>query len=300
MTGVTTAPTTATPLGALAAPGRRPINVRQFVGRHPTMVAGLAIVAVMVVVALAAPLLTGYDPAKLSPPERLRPPSAQHFFGTDVPGRDVFARTLYGSRVSLTIGLSVALGAATFGALAGMIAGAFRQFDTPLMRVMDGMMAFPGLLLALALVAFFGGSMLSVIGVLTVVETPRIARTVRSAVLSLREQPFVEAARCVGVGDARLIRLHILPNVVAPLIVQGTFIFAGAILAEASLSFLGVGTPPTIPSWGNIIGEGRTYIRQAPWLSLFPGLSIMLTVLAINLIGDGLRDLLDPKISRRA
>lgn len=297
-----TAVATASPLDDLAEAGRRrrQFNLQRLIQRQPTMVIGIVVVLLMTLIAIFAPYLTSYDPGRLAPADRLKGPSEAHFFGTDLTGRDVFARTLYGARISLIIGISVAIAGSFFGATVGLIAGSFRRIDTILMRVMDGFMAFPGLLLALALVAFFGGSLYSVIFVLTVVDTPRIARTIRSVVLSLREQPFVEAARSIGARDHRLITRHILPNTVAPLIVQGTFVFASAILAEASLSFLGVGTPPTVPSWGNIIGEGRTYIRQAIWLSLFPGLGIVITVLAINLIGDGLRDILDPKLARRA
>ena len=261
-------------------------------------VGGLALLAV-VLIALAAPLLTSIDPTALNPRGRLSPPSEQHLFGTDNLGRDVFSRTVWGARLSLQIGFFVSALTVLMGTVVGLTAGFFRSLDTPIMRLMDSMMAFPGIVLAIGLMAALGPSTYNVMAALTVVYTPRLARVVRSVVLSIREMPFVEAARAQGTSSQRILLLHILPNCLSPLIVQGTFIFAEAVLGEASLSFLGAGTPPYIPSWGNMLGEARAYLRDAPWTMLFPGLSLTLTVLALNLLGDGVRDVLDPRLRKQ-
>jgi peptide/nickel transport system permease protein len=260
-------------------------------------VGGLVLLAV-IVVALAAPLLTGIEPTALNPRGRLSPPSAQHLFGTDNFGRDVFSRTVWGARLSLEIGFLVSALTVLLGTVVGLTAGYFRRLDTPIMRLMDSMMAFPGIVLAIGLMAALGASKFNVITALTVVYTPRMARVVRSIVLSIREMQFVEAAQAQGTSSPRILLRHILPNCLSPLIVQGTFIFAEAVLGEASLSFLGAGTPPYIPSWGNMLGEARAYLRDAPWTMLFPGLSLTLTVLALNLLGDGIRDVLDPRLRK--
>lgn len=269
--------------------------------RHnPTAAAGVVVLAALCGVAVFAPLLAPYAPNGLNPVERLQGPSWQHWFGTDSIGQDVLSRAIFGSRVSLVVGFAVSTISALCGTVIGTCAGFFRRLDLPLMRIMDGFMAFPGLLLALALIAIEGPHLWAVILVLATVQTPSTARLMRSSVLSLRENLYIEAARSLGVGEGRILLRYLLPNAMAPLLVQATFSFAGAVLAEAALSFLGTGIPPTTPSWGNIIGQGRAVIQQAPWLSIFPGLAIALTVLSISVIGDGLRDTLDPTLSRRA
>ena len=268
--------------------------------RNPNMMLGGAILVVVVIIAIFSPLLTRTDPAKLSPFERLESPSANHWFGTDHLGRDVFDRTLVGSRISLMVGFTVGMVTSVFGLLIGLITGYYRRADNIIMRFMDGLMAFPSLLLALALIAVLGASVFNVILVICVVDTPRMVRVVRGAVLSLREQQFVEAANAIGTSTWRILLRHIAPNTFAPVMVQATFIFALAIIVEANLSFLGAGVPPQTPSWGNIMGEGRTYLQMAVWVTFFPGLFLSFSVLSINLVGDGLRDTLDPRFSRRA
>jgi peptide/nickel transport system permease protein len=266
--------------------------VRRFVGRNPTLVAGLVVLLLLALSAIAAPLWTSTDPQKMSPSVRLRSPAAERPFGTDHFGRDVFARTLYGGRISLRVGVIVALLALTGGTAIGLVSGYHRGLDAVVMRVVDGLMAIPSILLALALMALVRASVETVIAALVVPEIPRVVRVVRAQVLSLREQTMVEGARAIGAGIPRVLLRYILPALVAPLIVQGTHICASAILVESYLSFLGAGTPPHIPSWGNIMAEGRAYVQLGVWIILFPGLFLMLTVLSINLIGDGLRDLL--------
>jgi peptide/nickel transport system permease protein len=248
--------------------------------------------------ALSAPWLTLRDPTALNPRGRLTPPGEVYLFGTDNLGRDVFSRTVWGARLSLQIGCLVAVLTVLSGTCVGLIAGYFRRLDTPIMRLMDGMMAFPGIVLAIALMAALGPSKFNVVTALTVVYTPRMARVVRSMTLTVRALPFVEAARAQGMSQHRIIVRHILPQCLSPLIVQGTFIFAEAVLGEASLSFLGAGTPPYIPSWGNMLGEARSYLRDAPWTMLFPGFTLSLTVLSLNLLGDGIRDFLDPRLRK--
>ena len=268
--------------------------------RNPNMMLGGAILVVVVIIAIFSPLLTRTDPSKLSPFERLEAPSPTHWFGTDHLGRDVFDRTLVGSRISLMVGFTVGMVTSVFGLLIGLITGYYRRADNIIMRFMDGLMAFPSLLLALALIAVLGASVFNVILVICVVDTPRMVRVVRGAVLSLREQQFVEAANAIGTPTWRILLRHIAPNTFAPVMVQATFIFALAIIVEANLSFLGAGVPPQTPSWGNIMGEGRTYLQMAVWVTFFPGLFLSFSVLSINLVGDGLRDTLDPRFSRRA
>ncbi|MCD5399711.1 MAG: ABC transporter permease [Dehalococcoidia bacterium] len=215
-------------------------------------------------------------------------------------GRDVFDRTMYGGRISIVVGGAVGGISTILGLAIGLVAGYYRKVDAVIMRFMDGLMAFPSLILALALIAVLGASVQNVIIVITIVSVPLVARVVRASVLSLREQQFIDAAKALGVPDWRILMLHIAPNTLAVLMVQGTFVFALAVIAEANLSFLGAGVPPTTPSWGNIMGEGRTYLSLAFWVTFFPGVFLSLTVLAINLLGDGLRDALDPKLRRRA
>jgi peptide/nickel transport system permease protein len=268
--------------------------------RNPTATAGLVVLVALCGAAVLAPLLAPYAPNDLNPFIRLQGPSTRHWFGTDSIGQDVLSRVLYGSRVSLAVGFSVSAISALCGTSIGLCAGYFRRLDLPLMRVMDGFMAFPGLLLAIALVAIEGPRLWAVILVLATVQTPAVARLIRSSVLTLRENLYVEAARSLGSGSTRVLWCHVLPNALGPLLVQATFSFAGAVLAEAALSFLGTGIPPTTPTWGNIIGQGRAVVQRAPWLSVFPGLAITLTVLAVSVLGDGLRDALDPTLTRGA
>jgi peptide/nickel transport system permease protein len=271
--------------GALARGGR-------FVRENPTLVAGLLALALIAASAAFAPLFWTGEPTALRPLQRLRPPSAAAWFGTDHFGRDLWTRTLYGGRISLIVGLVVAALSLVIGTTIGLVAGYERRLDAVVMRIMDGLMAIPAILLALALMALVRASVGSVIAALVVPEIPRVVRVVRAQVLSLREQTMVEGARALGAGTPRVLVRYILPALVAPLIVQGTYICASAMLIEAYLSFLGAGTPPVIPSWGNIMAEGRAYVQLAFWIVLFPGLFLALTVLSVNLIGDGLRDLL--------
>jgi peptide/nickel transport system permease protein len=266
--------------------------------RHRSAVVGAVIVLLVLVVALGANLLATHDPLFLDPVARLQAPGPEHVLGTDNFGRDTYSRVVFGSRVSLAVGIGVSLGTVLFGTLIGLVTGYFRRVDAVLMRVMDGLMAFPGVILAVGIMAAVGPSMWNVIFALTVVDTPRLARVVRSVVLTVRELQYVEAALAIGVGTPRILGRHILPNCLAVLIVQGTFIFAQAVLGEAGLSFLGVGTPPYIPSWGNMLGEARAYLATAPWTMLAPGAALMLAVLGLNLVGDGIRDLLDPRLRR--
>jgi peptide/nickel transport system permease protein len=259
-------------------------------------IAGLAVVALAFLGAVLAPALTPHDPLKLNILNRLLPPGGPHPFGTDDFGRDVFSLVLYGGRASLLVGASVMLLTSLIGILFGVVAGFYRALDNLLMRVMDGLMAFPAIVLAIALMAALGPRLSNVILALSIVYAPRTARLVRSAVVVIRELQYVEAAQALGARGPRVLWRHILPNTVAPLLVQATFMFAYAVLAEAALSFLGVGAPPYIPTWGNVISTGRLYIQEAPWIIWFPGLAIILVGLGLNLLGDGLRDALDPRL----
>lgn len=268
--------------------------------RHPTLVIGLLLLAVMVVAALLAPVLWTKDPSALAPALRAKPPSAIAWFGTDLLGRDIYTRVLYGARVSLVVGFSVAVAATAIGLALGVLAGYVRWADNIVMRVMDGMMAIPSILLAIALITLSRGSVGNVIFAITVAEIPRVARLARGVVLSLREQPFVEAAVAAGSRTPMVIWRHILPNTFAPLTVQATYICASAMITEAILSFIGAGTPSTIPSWGNIMAEGRALWQVKPHVIFFPALFLSATVLAVNLVGDGLQDALDPKLAKKA
>jgi peptide/nickel transport system permease protein len=278
--------------------GVRPPLLR-FIKRNPLMVCGLTLLGLVVLVAVGAPYWGTVDPLELSPIDRLRAPSMSHWFGTDMLGRDLYSRALYGSRISLFVGACVAALSMLAGLTIGLFSGYLRRVDAVVMRIMDGIMAIPAILLAIALMALVSASVQNVIIALTIPEIPRVVRLVRSVVLSLREQAYVEASQATGAGLLRILWRHIMPNTLAPLIVQGTYICASAVIFEAYLSFLGAGTPPEIPSWGNIMAEGRSYVQIAFWIVLFPGLFLALTVLAINLVGDGLRDTLDPKLARR-
>lgn len=256
---------------------------------------GGSVVLAMILIALLAPFLSPYSPLEMDIPNMMARPSGEHLFGTDEYGRDVLSRVVFGTRISIRIGMSVAIFTGILGIGIGAIAGSFPRLDNPLMRVMDAMMSIPSILLALAIVAALGPAEITTITALAITYTPRTARIIRAAVLSVKEQYFVEAARAIGAGSTRILLRHILVNCVGPIIVQQSFIFAYAILAEAMLSFLGVGPPPPTPSWGNIISEGRVTLRVAPWVMLFPGFAILITVLGINMLGDGLRDTIDPK-----
>lgn len=268
--------------------------------RNPNMTLGVVCVAIAVAMAVSAPLLADQSPTLIQTRQRLLPISSDHWFGTDHFGRDVFARTIYGSRISLTVGISVAVLALSAGTTIGLLTGYFSRVDAIAMRIIDGLMAIPGLLLAIALVALLGASLQNVVVALSVTATPGISRVVRSSVLTLRSQLYVDAATAMGASPARILLHHVLPNAWAPIIVLGTFIIPGVMLTEAGLSFLGAGTPPETPSWGNMIAEGRRFLRNAPWMITFPGIFLSLTVLGVNLIGDALRDLTDPKLRRRA
>ncbi|MBN8957513.1 MAG: ABC transporter permease [Rhizobiales bacterium] len=262
------------------------------------MTIGALILLLVAILALAAPLFAG-DPVSMRPAQRLRPPSSTNWLGTDHLGRDVFARTIFGARVSLYVGVAVSVMSILFGLVIGLVSGYFRRADAVVMRLMDGLMAIPGILLAIALVALTRASVTVVIFAITIPEVPRVVRLVRSVVLSVREAPYVEAAVSSGTPVWKILLRHILPSTVAPLIVQATYICASAILIEASLSFLGAGTPPEVPTWGNMIAQSRLFLSRAPWTIFAPGVALALVVLAVNLLGDGLRDRLDPRLARR-
>jgi peptide/nickel transport system permease protein len=264
--------------------------------RRRIVIVGMVLVLGVFLVALVAPILAPHNPMELNIAVRLRSPGRVNLFGTDSFGRDVFSRVVFGARLSILVG-AMSVGMATAGGVIfGLLAGYYPKLDTVLMRLMDGIMAFPGIVLAIALMASLGPSVLNVIVALGFVYMPRVARVVRSAALVVRESAFVEAARALGARDSRILRLDILPNCLSPIIVQSTFVFAYAVLGEAALSFLGVGVPPYVASWGNILSEGRQFITQAPWITVFPGVAIMLTVLGLNVVGDGLRDAFDPRM----
>jgi peptide/nickel transport system permease protein len=261
---------------------------------------GGTLLALMILIALLTPFVVGGDPRALSPGSRLLEPSALHWFGTDQLGRDLFVRVLYGARISLFVGFSVAFLSALLGTFVGMLSAANRRLDAIVMRVMDGVMSIPAILLAIALMAVTGGSVFNVIVAVTIVEIPRVARLIRGVVLSLREQPYVEAAISVGTTQPMIVIRHLLPGILAPLIVQATFVWATAMILEAALSFIGAGTPPTTPSWGNILADARALWQIRPTLIFFPAAFLFVTLLAVNMLGDGLRDLLDPRQAPQA
>jgi peptide/nickel transport system permease protein len=275
------------------------LRIKEAMRRHPTAILGAVVLVVLILMALLAPFLGTVDPQAISPIRRLRKPSETYWFGTDMMGRDVYSRVVYGARVSLAVGLSVAILATVIGLAIGLVTGFLRWLDGIVMRIMDGLMSIPGVLLAIALMALTKASLENVIIAITVSEVPRVVRLIRSLVLTLREQPYVDAAIAAGTRTPLILLRHILPNTVAPLLVQGTYICASAMITEAILSFIGAGTPPNIPSWGNIMAEGRSLFQVAYTIVLFPGIFLSLTVLAVNLLGDGLRDALDPRLARR-
>jgi peptide/nickel transport system permease protein len=266
--------------------------------RRRLVLAGAVILAVVALLALLAPWIAPYDPMSLKILDRMQSPRLTHLFGTDELGRDVFSRVIYGARYSLMIGALVVLVSVTGGVLLGLTAGFFRRLDGPIMRVVDAMMSFPDILLAIALVAVLGASVTNVILALAIVYMPRVARVVRASTLVVRELLYIEAARALGVSTWRILFIHILHNIASPILVQATFIFAYAVLAEAGLSFLGVGVPPELPTWGTMIASGQQFAHQAFWLVVFPGVAIVLSALSLQMVGDGFRDLLDPKLRR--
>jgi peptide/nickel transport system permease protein len=292
---------------AAAAAARRPNPLTQLL-RHSGVVFGAVVLLLMAALALAAPLLGTRDPTAIDPTNRNLTPGAEstlggagyvHWMGTDSLGRDVYSRVVYGARVSLIIGIAVAVFSIAVGLVIGLVSGYIRWLDAIVMRVMDGLMAIPAILLAIGLVSLWGGGLWTVMIAIAIPEIPRVVRLVRSIVLSIREEPYVEAAVAVGTPVPLLLIRHVLPNTVAPLIVQGTYVCAFAILVEAILSFLGAGIPPETPTWGNIMAEGRVLFQVYPHNILFPGIFLALTVLAVNVLGDGLRDTLDPRLAQR-
>jgi peptide/nickel transport system permease protein len=284
--------------GAEAAPPRASSGwaTVQRLLRHRSFETGLGLFAILVVAAAFVPMISGADPTKLAMRTRFVPPGSEFLFGTDNFGRSQLARVVYGARLSLMIGTSVVVLNAIFGTLVGALSGYFHRLDNPLMRINDALMAFPPVLLAIAVAAVLGRSTPNVIVALAIVYVPRTARIVRASVLVIRQMEFVQAAVAAGAGHWRILRRHILPNAMAPLIVQLSFLFAYAVLTEATLSFLGLGAEPPTPTWGNIMAEGRQYMREAPWIIAIPGGALALTVMALNLLGDGLRDVLDPRL----
>jgi peptide/nickel transport system permease protein len=288
----------AVPRGAAAgavAPAAR-VRWTQRLRRNRNVVLGTAIFLLLLGTALLAPWISTHVPTRLNPANRLKPPSAQHLLGTDEFGRDVYSLVVYGSRVSLLVGGVTMLITSVGGIAIGLVAGYYRRLDLVVMRVMDGLMAFPAILLAIAFMAARGPGVGNVIVALSLAYMPRTALLIRSTVLSLRELDYVQAARALGRRDLGIAFGHILPNCMAPVLVQGTFVFAYAVLAEAILGFLGVGVPPYVPSWGNVIASGKNVIREAFWVSLFPGITLTVAGLSLNLLGDGLRDTLDPRL----
>ena len=290
-----------TPSTLAVAPDELPFVISRWrwLRKNPTLILGALLLLVVALITLAAPWIATHDPQDIDPLTRMQSASAEHYFGTDALGRDVFSRAVWGGRVSMIVGLSVAVLATLGGVLLGLVAGFVRWADGPVMRVMDGLMAIPGILLAIALMAVTRASLGTVIVAITVPEIPRVVRLVRSLSLTLREQLYVEAAHAVGTRLPVILWRHVLPNMVAPLIVQATFVAASAVLIEASLSFLGVGVPAQTPSWGNMMAEGRNFVAVAFHIILYPGLLLATTVLAINMVGDGLRDVLDPRLARQ-
>jgi peptide/nickel transport system permease protein len=293
--GITGAPA----LPDVLPPAKERGRIATAIRRHPTIVAGGVLLGIMIFIAIFAPWLGTVDPTAIAPAKRIRPPSEQFWFGTDMLGRDVYSRVMYGARVSLIVGFAVAVASSVVGMVIGLVSGFIRWLDPIIMRIMDGLLAIPGILLAIALMALTRGSVQNVVIALTIPNVPQVARLIRGLVLSLREQPYVEAATAAGSRAPKIMIKHILPNTLAPLMVQATYICAAAMIGEAILSFIGAGTPPIIPSWGNIMSEGRALWQIKPYIVFFPALFLSVTVLAVNLLGDGLRDALDPRLAKR-
>ncbi len=291
--------TVAPVLPDILPPLRERHGLSRWIYQNPNMALGCAILIIMLLVAIFAPVLGTIDPTALATSKRTRFPSADNWLGTDMLGRDIYSRILYGARVSLAVGFSVAILASAAGLLIGLVSGTVRWADGIIMRIMDGMMSIPPILLAIALMALTRGSVQNVIIAITIAEIPRVARLVRGVVLTLREQPYVDAAIASGTRTPMIILRHILPNTLAPMSVQATYICASAMIIEAILSFIGAGIPPITPSWGNIMAEGRSIWQVKLYIVLFPAMFLSLTVLAVNLLGDGLRDALDPRLAKR-
>ncbi len=266
--------------------------------KRKTVAIGVTVLIAFALLAILAPWIAPYSPSKLSIVNRLKPPSGIYWFGTDEFGRDVFSRTIYAGRLSLLVGAAVVTLSAAIGVTLGLLAGFFQRLDTPIARLIDAMMAFPDILLAIALVAALGPSLTTVIVALSIVYSPRLARIVRASTLVIRELPYVEAAKALGISTFHIMTRHVLRNLLSPILVQGSFLFASAMLAEAGLSFLGLGVSPEIPTWGTMIAAGRQYIGQADWMTYFPGFAIILSVLSLQMVGDGLRDMLDPRLRK--
>lgn len=271
----------------------------QIIFSSPLVMIASVILAIIVLSAIFAPWVVPHDPVRLTPSVRLKPPSDTYWLGTDAFGRDLFSRIITGGRISLVVGVAAAVFAVAFGLLFGLLAGYIRWIDAVLMRMVDGLMAIPSILLAIAIVSLWGASLWTVLVAITIPEVPRVVRLVRSIVLSAREEPYVEAAIAAGSSTALIMRRHLVPNTIAPLIIQGTYICASAILTEAILSFLGAGINPETPSWGNIMAEGRIYFQINPGIVLWPGLVVSVAILSINLLGDAVRDALDPRMAKR-
>ncbi|MCM2502700.1 ABC transporter permease [Aureimonas altamirensis] len=272
-------------------------SLRRLVGNKAILI-GIVILTIVVLAAVLAPLVAPYAPNKLSIVNRLQAPSAAHLFGTDEFGRDIFSRAIHAGRVSLLVSLGVVAISTVLGVFLGVLAGYFRRLDAPISRLLDAMMSFPDILLAIALVAALGPSLLNVILALGITYAPRLARIVRGSTLVLRELPYIDAAIALGLPTWQILLRHVLLNLASPILVQATFIFAAAMLAEASLSFLGVGASSDQPTWGTMLASGREYMNNAPWLMIFPGLAIVFSVLSLQLVGDGLRDLVDPRLAK--
>ena len=264
--------------------------------QNKTAIAGLVVVALFLLIAILAPLISPRDPLELDVTNSLEGPSREFLLGSDQFGRDVASRVFHGARLSMGVGVSVGIVATSIGLVIGLLSGYYRRLDSPLMRIMDALMAFPSIIFAIVLMGILGPSIQNIIIALTIVFGPRVARVARSSVLVAREEVYVEAARASGATDTRILVRHIFPNIVSPLITQASYIFALAVLAEAALSFVGVGANPQLPSWGNMLSEGQIVVRQAWWITIFPGLAIVMVVFGANLFGDGLRDALDPRL----
>jgi peptide/nickel transport system permease protein len=295
----TRAYTSAPSLPDVLPPAKQRGRAMTFVHRHPAIVVGGGLLLLMILIAILAPFLGTVDPTALAPAKRTREPSAQYWFGSDMLGRDVYSRVIYGARISLIVGFAVAAISSAIGSFIGLVSGFIRALDSIVMRVMDGLMSIPPILLAIALMALTRASVQNVVIAISVAEFPRVSRLIRGVVLSLREQPYVEAAIASGTRLPMIIIKHILPNTLAPLMVNATFICASAMITEAALSFIGAGTPPIVPSWGNIMAEGRALWQVKPYIVFFPAVFLCITVLSVNLLGDGLRDALDPRLAKR-
>ncbi len=274
-------------------------SLRRLFGNRAIML-GSIILLIVVLAAILAPWVAPYAPNKLSIVNKLHGPSWKHLFGTDEFGRDIFSRAIYAGRISLLVSLGVVVISTVLGVILGVTAGYFRKLDTPISRLLDAMMSFPDILLAIALVAALGPSLMTVIIALGITYAPRLARIVRGSTLVIREMPYIEAAISLGLPTWQILLRHVLLNLASPILVQATFVFASAMLAEASLSFLGVGVSADMPTWGTMLASGREYMNNAPWLMLFPGLAIVFSVLSLQLVGDGLRDLVDPRLAKES